>query len=62
MIVIKTDELNYLIYRYLQEQGLQHTAFTLMNEAGLKDISHKYHDEVRPGHLIYHLEKSLLFQ
>jgi transducin (beta)-like 1 len=61
MIVIKTDELNYLIYRYFQEQGLQHTAFALLNEGGLKEYSQRYHDEVRPGHLINHLEKSLLF-
>ena len=33
-----------------------------MNEAGLRNMANKYHDEVRPGHLINHLEKSLLFQ
>jgi transducin (beta)-like 1 len=61
MIVIKTDELNYLIYRYFLEQGLQHSAFALCNEAGVKEYASKYQDEVRPGHLINLLEKSLLF-
>lgn len=62
MILIKTDELNYLIYRYFMEQGLKHSAFTLNNEAGLREFSVKYHDDVRPGHLINLMEKSLLFQ
>ena len=62
MILIKTDELNYLIYRYFLEQGLQHAAFTLNNEAGLKEFASKYHDDVRPGHLVHLMEKALLFQ
>lgn len=30
-ILIKSDELNYLIYKYLQEAGLNHTAFSFYN-------------------------------
>lgn len=34
-IVIKANELNCLIYKYLQENGLDHTAYALFNESGL---------------------------
>lgn len=32
-IVLRANELNTLIYKYLLEAGLNHTAFTLFNEA-----------------------------
>ena len=37
-ILIKSDELNYLIYKYLQEAGLNHTAFSFYNEAALESV------------------------
>ena len=36
-IVIKADEINKLIYRYLIEQGMNNTAFSLYHEADLKN-------------------------
>ena len=34
-VIIKTSELNLIIYQYLLEQGLSHTAFAIYNEANL---------------------------
>lgn len=34
-IVVKSDELNLLIYKYLCEANLSHTAYTIFNEAQL---------------------------
>lgn len=58
-IIIKTEELNYLIYAYFLEQGFTHSAFTLFNEVKIDPA--KFQADVRPGHLIYLLEKALLF-
>ena len=59
MIVIKTEELNYLIYSYFLEQGYSHSAFALANE--VKVDLQKYRDDVKPGQLVNNLEKALLF-
>ncbi|CAD8190714.1 unnamed protein product [Paramecium pentaurelia] len=60
MIVIKTEELNYLIYTYFLEQGYSHSAFALINEVKIDQLI--YRDDVKPGQLINLLEKALLFQ
>ncbi|CAD5229314.1 unnamed protein product [Bursaphelenchus okinawaensis] len=37
--VFTSDELNYLIYRYLLENGFQHSAFTFANESSLSNTN-----------------------
>ncbi len=34
-IVLKSDEVNFVVYKYLLEMGLSHTAFSMFYEAGL---------------------------
>jgi hypothetical protein len=34
-VILHSDEINLLIYRYLQESGFFHTAFTFCAEANL---------------------------
>ena len=60
-IVIRSDEVNVLVYKYLQESNLTHTAFTFYNEAALADSITRYRYDLRAGHLLSLLEKALIF-
>ena len=55
---ISSDEVNYLIYRYMQENGFSHSAFTFAYES-LVGKSTVAHAEVPPGALITFLQKGL---
>eukprot|EP01086_Lenisia_limosa_P012433 TRINITY_DN4076_c0_g1_i1.p1 TRINITY_DN4076_c0_g1~~TRINITY_DN4076_c0_g1_i1.p1 ORF type:complete len:460 (+),score=60.27 TRINITY_DN4076_c0_g1_i1:113-1492(+) len=57
---ITSDEVNYLLFRYLQEAGFSHTAFSFANES----LIHKAginHEHVPPGALISFLQKGLQY-
>ena len=55
---ISSDEINYLIYRYLQENGFTHSAFTFAYES-LVTKSSVSQSEIPPGALITFLQKGL---
>ena len=55
---ISADEVNYLIYRYLQENGHSHTAFTFGHESLVAKSAVAYTD-VPPGALVAFLQKGL---
>ena len=60
-IVLKANELNTIIYKYLLEAGLNHTAYTFFNEASLAQPLHEFRFDVKAGHLLSLLEKSLIY-
>jgi transducin (beta)-like 1 len=55
---ITSDEVNYLIYRYLQENGFSHSAFTFAYES-LVAKSSVAQTDVPPGALVTFLQKGL---
>ena len=55
---ISSDEVNYLIYRYLQENGFSHSAFTFAYESLVVKSTVAYTD-IPPGALISFLQKGL---
>ena len=55
---ISSDEVNYLIYRYLQENGFTHTAFSFEYESMVTKSSVSQ-TEIPPGALITFLQKGL---
>lgn len=57
---INSDEVNFLIYRYLQESGLAHSAFTFAHES-LVARSVVADSEVPPGALLSFLQKGLQY-
>jgi transducin (beta)-like 1 len=57
---ISSDEVNYLVYRYLQESGFSHSAFTFAQES-LVSRSVVADSEVPPGALISFLQKGLQY-
>ena len=59
-ILIKSDELNYLIYKYLQEAAMAHTAFTFFNEAALENTVTEFKFNTEAGQLINLLQKGLI--
>ncbi|OIR58499.1 MAG: F-box-like/WD repeat-containing protein TBL1X-like [Amphiamblys sp. WSBS2006] len=56
---IDTQEINYLIYRYLKEAGLVHSAFLLKQEAKM-DFANISHKSVEKGALVSHLKRALV--
>merc|ERR1712228_445763 len=59
-LCVTSDEINYLIYRYLQESGFGHTAFTFAYES-LLGKSPVRNVDVPPGALISFLQKGLQY-
>ena len=57
---MNSDEVNYLIYRYLQESGFTHSAFTFAHES-LVARSIVADAEVPPGALLSFLQKGLQY-
>eukprot|EP01119_Soliformovum_irregulare_P005179 TRINITY_DN1665_c0_g4_i2.p1 TRINITY_DN1665_c0_g4~~TRINITY_DN1665_c0_g4_i2.p1 ORF type:complete len:474 (-),score=80.30 TRINITY_DN1665_c0_g4_i2:65-1486(-) len=57
---ITSDEVNYLIYRYLQESGFQHSAFAFGTESGISNNNSG--SEVPPGALITFLQQGLQYK
>ncbi|CAL9057088.1 WD40 repeat-containing protein HOS15-like isoform X1 [Musa acuminata AAA Group] len=57
---ITSTELNYLVFRYLQESGLTHSAFALGYEAGINKCAIDG-NQVPPGALITLVQKGLQY-
>ena len=57
-MAISADEVNYLIYRYLLENGFAHSAFVFTQESLVAKSSAAFTD-VPPGSLISFLQKGL---
>eukprot|EP00591_Stephanopyxis_turris_P007176 CAMPEP_0195530512 /NCGR_PEP_ID=MMETSP0794_2-20130614/33429_1 /TAXON_ID=515487 /ORGANISM="Stephanopyxis turris, Strain CCMP 815" /LENGTH=1193 /DNA_ID=CAMNT_0040662045 /DNA_START=127 /DNA_END=3708 /DNA_ORIENTATION=- len=59
-VCVTSDEINFLIYRYLQESGFVHSAFTFAYES-LLGRSPARNADVPPGALITFLQKGLQY-
>jgi transducin (beta)-like 1 len=57
---ILSDELNYLVYRYLQESGFQHSAFIFAVESNVM-TSNINGSQVPPGALVAAVQKGLQY-
>lgn len=57
---ITSDELNFLVYRYLQESGFVHSAFVFAYESliGRSNIATA---DIPPGALIHFIQKGLQY-
>eukprot|EP01091_Cochliopodium_minus_P014459 TRINITY_DN4905_c0_g1_i1.p2 TRINITY_DN4905_c0_g1~~TRINITY_DN4905_c0_g1_i1.p2 ORF type:complete len:465 (-),score=67.73 TRINITY_DN4905_c0_g1_i1:34-1428(-) len=61
---ITSDDINFLIYRYLQESGFQHSAFIFQNECSLGQTTVKKQEHLQNvprGALISFLQKGLQY-
>ncbi|DAZ94565.1 TPA: hypothetical protein N0F65_004181 [Lagenidium giganteum] len=59
-MAITSDEVNFLIYRYLQESGFMHSAFTFAYESQLAKSS-VINTDLPPGALISFVQKGLQY-
>ena len=57
---VSQDEINYLVYRYLQENNFPHSAFIFETES-LADSTNISSSQIPPGALITLLQKSLQY-
>jgi len=57
---LTSDEVNYLVFRYLQESGFQHAAFTFGHECLIHKVDVNGND-VPPGCLVSFLQKGLQY-
>ena len=58
---ISSDEVNYLVYRYLQESGFTHAAYTFGYESFIAKTSIAQGTELPPGALISFIQKGLQY-
>jgi len=59
MLKIAVNEINFLIYQYLEEMGYKHTAFTFHQESRVPE-NILNNTNIPPGMLLMYLEKALL--
>ncbi|XRB03054.1 transducin [Pycnococcus provasolii] len=59
-MALSSDELNFLIFRYLQESGFSHSAFTFGCESAVSSLAISGPD-VPPGALVSFLQKGLQY-
>ncbi|KAG0371647.1 hypothetical protein BGX24_001390 [Mortierella sp. AD032] len=57
---VTSEEINYLIFRYLQESGFVHTGFAFQNESHIHKSEFRSAN-VQPGALVSVLQKGLLY-
>ncbi|KAK8809597.1 hypothetical protein WA158_000540 [Blastocystis sp. Blastoise] len=57
---ITSDEVNYLVFRYLQESGFDHSAFLFGYESMIMNKK-EFHSNLKPGALVVYLQKALQF-
>lgn len=58
---ISSDEVNYLVYRYLQESGFQHSAFAFGYESFVHKTNFAGGSDIPPGALISFIQKGLQY-
>ena len=59
-ITITSDEINFLVYRYLQESGFVHSAFSFAYESMLTKSTAQNAD-LPPGALVTFVQKGLMY-
>lgn len=57
---VTSDEINYLVYRYLLESGFSHSTFAFQHETAIHRAEVKG-SHVKPGALITLLQKGLQY-
>ncbi|KAG0352096.1 hypothetical protein BGZ54_002959, partial [Gamsiella multidivaricata] len=57
---VTSEEINYLIFRYLQESGFVHTGFAFQNESHIHKSEYR-NANVQPGALVSVIQKGLLY-
>ncbi len=58
---LTSEELNFIIYRYLQECGYVHSAFSFAHESGVGRVRPRNSASVPPGALVMFLQKGLQY-
>ncbi|CCH45983.1 putative WD repeat-containing protein [Wickerhamomyces ciferrii] len=58
---INSDEVNYLVWRYLQESGLEVSAFALSDESTVQKFDKRYGESIPIGSLVNLLQKGILY-
>lgn len=58
---ITSDELNYLVWRYLQEAGFEHTTYAFQREAGVHHLDKHFSSRIPLGALVNVAQKGIQF-
>lgn len=60
---VSSEEINFLVYRYLQESGYAHSAFTFAYESLIarSNLASTFGREVPPGALVSFIQRGLLY-
>jgi transducin (beta)-like 1 len=62
-MALSAEEVNFLVYRYLQESGHTHSAFTFAYESLVTKsaVASEHADDLPPGALISFIQKGLMY-
>lgn len=60
-LTVTAEEINYLIYRYLQESGFVHSSFAFAHESLAGKLRPKNSSSIPPGALVLFLQKGLQY-
>mmetsp|Transcript_30316 Transcript_30316/g.63919 ORF Transcript_30316/g.63919 Transcript_30316/m.63919 type:complete len:266 (-) Transcript_30316:25-822(-) len=58
---LTSEEINFLLYRYLQECGFVHSSFTFAHESGVGRVRPRNSSSIPPGALVMFLQKGLQY-
>mmetsp|Transcript_40056 Transcript_40056/g.72166 ORF Transcript_40056/g.72166 Transcript_40056/m.72166 type:complete len:1301 (-) Transcript_40056:200-4102(-) len=58
---LTSEEINFLLYRYLQECGFVHSSFTFAHESGVGRMRPRNSSSIPPGALVMFLQKGLQY-
>jgi len=62
-MALSAEEVNFLVYRYLQESGHTHSAFTFAYESLVtkSSVANEHSDDLPPGALVSFIQKGLMY-
>lgn len=58
---VSSDEINYLIWRYLQEAGHELSAYALQRETSVDKLDDKFSEHISPGALVSIIQKGIRY-
>ncbi|KAI5855919.1 hypothetical protein BZA05DRAFT_221087 [Tricharina praecox] len=60
--LLSSDQVNYMIWRYLQESGFRDSAFAFQRDSKVERLDPTYRTHVKVGLLIYLIQRGLQYE
>lgn len=60
--LLTSDQVNYIIWRYLQESGFRDSAYSFQRDSKADRLDEPYRSHVKPGTLVYLIQRGLQYE